>query len=67
MDSNQNKNLTNRYYSYEPCSIVGMCCECIRDHLRYRKLPACCFPNYIERTYNLSFERFAKLVSDGWI
>jgi hypothetical protein len=27
-----------------------------------RQLPACCFPNDVERTYDRSFERFAQLV-----
>jgi hypothetical protein len=27
-----------------------------------RQLPACCFPDDVERTYDRSFERFAGLV-----
>jgi hypothetical protein len=30
-----------------------------------RELPACCFPNDVERTFNRSFELFAQLVSEG--
>jgi hypothetical protein len=28
-------------------------------------LPACCFPDSVERTYDRSFETFAGLVSSG--
>jgi hypothetical protein len=27
-----------------------------------RQLPACCFPDDVERTYDRSFERFVQLV-----
>jgi hypothetical protein len=27
-----------------------------------RELPACCFPDDVERTYDRNFERFAQLV-----
>jgi hypothetical protein len=32
-----------------------------------RQLPACCFPQNIERTYDRSFEKFAELVQQGAI
>jgi len=51
--------------SYEPCSRKGICCECIAYHLTSRELPACCFPDHAEMTYDRSFERFADLVAAG--
>ena len=51
--------------TYEPCSRKGICCDCIKYHLRNRELPACCFPDDAERTFNRSFEYFANLVSAG--
>jgi hypothetical protein len=33
--------------------------------LRSRELPACCFPNDVERAYDRSFDTFAKLVISG--
>jgi len=51
--------------TYEPCTRKGLCCECIRYHLRSRELPACCFTAEAERTYDRSFEYFARLVSEG--
>ena len=47
------------------CPKMGNCCECIASHLANRQLPACCFPNDIEKTYDRSFERFAKWVMEG--
>jgi hypothetical protein len=53
--------------SYEPCSRKGRCCECLQYHLRSRQLPACCFPANVERTYDRSFDTFAKLVTKGQV
>ncbi len=44
--------------TYEPCPRKGICCECLAYHLSMRELPACCFPDSVERTYDRSFERF---------
>lgn len=51
--------------SYEPCSKKGVCCDCIAYHVAARQLPACCFSAAAERTYDRSFEHFARLVSSG--
>jgi len=48
--------------SYAPCARKGVCCDCLRHHLKSRELPACCFPPDAERTYDRSFEHFARLV-----
>jgi len=65
MECKQSKNLSRCNCSYEPCSRKGICCDCIQYHLRSRELPACAFPDEAERTYDRSFEHFAKLVSQG--
>lgn len=62
MNCNQANNLKRCNCSYSGCDKKGMCCECLRDHLSIRQLPACCFPDNVERTYDRSFERFATLV-----
>ncbi|HOX86738.1 MAG TPA: DUF6485 family protein [bacterium] len=67
MECKQEKNLEHCNCSYEPCSRKGVCCDCLAYHLRIRELPACVFPNDIEATYDRSFERFARLVSEGRI
>lgn len=63
MDCNQEKNRQQCNCTYEPCSQKGACCDCLRYHLRSRQLPACCFPAEAERTFDRSFEHFARLVS----
>ncbi len=67
MECSKDQNLISCNCTYEPCSKKGICCECIRYHLRLRELPACLFPDSVERTYDRSFERFAKLVNEGQI
>ena len=52
------ENLANCNCTYEPCDKKGKCCECIRYHWRSKELPACFFPDDIERTYDRSIERF---------
>jgi len=62
MECNKEKNLNHCSCSYEPCPRKGICCECLRRHLLSRELPACCFPAAAERTFDRSFEHFARLV-----
>ncbi len=60
-------NLENCNCSYEPCSRKGICCDCLRYHLKNRQLPGCCFPDDIEKTYDRSFANFARLVQSNLI
>ncbi len=64
---NRKNNIENCNCSYEPCSRKGNCCECVTYHIKSRELPACVFPSDAERTYNRSFDYFAKLVTAGKI
>ena len=61
MECNKEKNKAKCNCTYEPCSRKGICCECITYHLQRRELPACCFPDEVEKTYDRSFEKFASL------
>ena len=54
-------NMENCNCSYEGCSRKGNCCECLQHHLAAKQLPACCFPDDVEKTYDRSFQRFAQL------
>ena len=65
MECNQTRNAKNCNCSYDPCDRKGLCCECLRYHLKNRQLPGCCFPDDAERTYDRSFEHFSRLVTDG--
>lgn len=64
MDCNQvEKNLEMCNCTYPGCSVKGKCCECLHYHRKKNQLPACFFPNDVEKTYDRSFERFAKVVA----
>jgi len=64
MECQQEKNLEFCNCSYEPCSRKGLCCQCLRYHLKMRELPGCCFTDQAEKTFDRSFEHFARLVRD---
>lgn len=63
MECKKDKNIEECSCSYPGCSRKGFCCECLRNHLKNRELPACCFPEDVEKTYDRTFERFARLVN----
>ncbi|MEN6372181.1 MAG: DUF6485 family protein [Armatimonadota bacterium] len=44
--------------TYPGCPRKGKCCECLSYHLSCDQLPACAFPNDVERTYDRSFAKF---------
>ena len=58
---NYERNLKNCNCTYEPCPRKGTCCECLAYHRRMGELPACYFPDDVERTYDRSIERFMRL------
>ncbi len=55
------ENLARCNCTYEPCSRKGYCCQCIAYHRQYGELPACFFPDDVERTYDRSIQRFVQL------
>lgn len=62
-DCNQEqKNLDRCNCTYPNCPRKGVCCECLHYHLEKRQLPACFFPPEVEKTYDRSFEKFARVV-----
>ncbi len=50
--------------TYEPCDKKGICCECISYHWSNSELPACFFPNDVEKTYDRSIDRFIETYQD---
>ena len=58
---NQEENKASCPCTYEPCSRKGICCECIRYHLKSNELPACCFPPEVEKTFDRSFQKFIEI------
>ncbi len=65
MECKKAKNAANCACTYVGCPRKGVCCECLQFHLASRELPGCCFPKAAEKTYDRSFEHFAKLVREG--
>jgi len=63
VECNISKNKSQCNCSYPGCPRKGKCCECLKYHLGRKELPACCFPDDVEKTYDRSFERFVELNS----
>jgi hypothetical protein len=62
-DCNVEVNLTRCNCTYEPCSRKGICCDCITYHKSLGQLPACLFPDDVEKTYDRSIRRFVEINS----
>jgi len=60
MKCRKDENLDHCTCTYMSCSRRGICCDCLRYHLSNRELPGCCFPPDAEKTYDRSFEAFAR-------
>ena len=61
------RNLKNCNCTYSSCAKKGKCCDCISYHLSMRQLPACAFPDDVEKEYDRSFANFARLVNDNLV
>ncbi|MBU0957902.1 MAG: cytosolic protein [Nanoarchaeota archaeon] len=66
MECKKQENSSNCNCTY-PCDKKGKCCGCLSYHLSRKELPACCFSNDIEKTYDRSFKKFAELVKENKI
>ncbi len=60
MDCKKDKNAKNCTCTNLSCGKRGSCCECLAGHLKNRQLPGCCFPPEAEKSFDRSFEMFAK-------
>ncbi len=63
MDCKKEKNQQNCNCSYA-CSKKGICCDCLTYHRKNGELPACYFPDDIEKDYNRSIENFIRIVKE---
>ena len=63
MKCKQESNIQRCNCSYSGCSRHGICCECLKYHFSRRELPACVFPNDVERTWDRSFRKFIETYS----
>ena len=60
MECKHTENTKRCNCSYEPCPRKGICCECLKYHRKNGQLPACFFPDDIEKNYERSIENFIK-------
>jgi uncharacterized protein DUF6485 len=60
----ENKQFCN--CTYEPCSRKGKCCECMQYHLKMKQLPACAFPDDVEKSWDRSFSKFVEVCRDRY-
>lgn len=63
MECKLDENLKSCNCSYISCSRKGKCCECLRNHLSKKQVPACFFPNEAEKTFNRSLDFFISLIN----
>lgn len=61
MQCKKETNIKNCNCTYSGCSRHGVCCECMRYHLASKELPACCFPDDVEKTYDRSIKKFIEI------
>lgn len=47
--------------TYPGCPRHGICCECLVYHRSRNELPACLFPDSVEKTWDRSVERFIRV------
>ena len=65
MECKKQENLKNCNCTYS-CSTKGVCCDCLKYHLSMKQLPACCFPDDIEKTYDRSFKKFIEVYAKDY-
>jgi hypothetical protein len=65
MECKKDENLKNCTCSYMSCGRRGVCCDCIQHHIKQRAVPGCFFSPDAEKTYDRSFEHFARLINEG--
>lgn len=64
MECKKTRNMSQCNCSYEPCPRKGVCCECLSYHQRAGELPACFFPDDVERTYDRGIDTFIKVYGE---
>ena len=60
MECQKNNNKKSCPCTYAGCPRKGICCECLKYHLKHQELPACCFSAKTEKTYDRSIKMFVK-------
>ncbi|MFC1807148.1 DUF6485 family protein [Candidatus Omnitrophota bacterium] len=60
----KSQNMKRCNCSYGSCSRKGVCCDCLFYHLKSGQVPACLFPDDIEKTYDRSINNFIKIYQE---
>ncbi len=55
---NLKENLERCNCSYTSCDKTALCCECLHYHRRNNEIPACFFPDEVEKGWDRSFRNF---------
>ncbi|NHB68671.1 DUF6485 family protein [Perlabentimonas gracilis] len=63
MDCKKDSNIGRCNCTY-PCSRKGVCCDCIAYHRKMGQLPACYFPDDIEKGYDRSIDNFIRIYNE---
>lgn len=59
---NRKASLAKCNCSWASCERKGVCCECVAYHRAQDQIPACFFPNDVERAYDRSVKNFVGTV-----
>ena len=61
MECFKERNMKECSCTYDGCSRMGICCECVRYHRAQGVIPGCFFPAEGERTYDRSVDYFIRI------
>jgi len=61
VECQKQKNIAKCNCTYSGCAKKGLCCQCLSYHLAMQELPACCFPDDVEKTFDRSFAKFIEV------
>lgn len=50
--------------SYPGCPRKHLCCDCLHYHRSKGQLPACYFPDDVEKTYDRSVDNFIRIYDE---
>ena len=64
MECTQEQNKSEYCNCTYPRDKKGKCCDCLHYHRKMGELPACYFPNDIEKTYDRSIRLFVELYQE---
>lgn len=64
MECSQEQNKTKYCNCTYSCNKKGKCCDCLHYHREMGELPACYFPDDVEKTYDRSIKRFIQLYQE---